>query len=505
MQIREMIGRDTLPLANRVTNLYRARAISTWDRTKPDYAFWDKFRRGKAVGYELSGTLAKPIIQTLISYIVGERLTIRLAKPSGEEDARAYTNRQLAKFLERNLSGLVSMLDDLYSMGDQYVIVNADGTLSIPSPDTVDVVYDLLDYRRMVSVTITSEFDAATVMDTYTADLRTLRIKWKQAVTLDDGTARPIGSENVSIFPNLLGVIPVVHFAQGRSGNETNGRPIYEALLHVFSRYNDSLEKALDGAELLSNPIPAFEGLADIDETYNANAIDDPNGELDSSGKVRKILDFSRIPALFLGAGGSFRFASPSTGFTSDIREMLNVLFWLVIEHSRISEGAWGTELSSARATAQEQSKVLMMFIRFLRLALEGVGRDDEENLPAESGLLQLADLWLMTKRLTNPRIVVEQVVIEWEELNQQDEALTFEKVKYADAAGYLSNQTTLELLNLVDDASAELEKARAEAEANSIQMALDDMLGDEQATTNDNELPDQSALPDQQADEVGA
>lgn len=265
--IREIIGRVSY------SGLYRS---SQWlaltvDNTIPDYQFWDLLRRCKQQGFEFGALFAERITKVERDWVLGKGVEILLAEDAenpldakDKSDNRNYTNDLLKRLLNCIHALLMSMVNDLYGLGDQYVIVNMDGSLSVPSPDTVEVEYDLTDYRRLRKVTITTKLDKATITDTYTDEMRYLKVKtaaWKE--TQPDGTIinHPAVDYPVQQYPNLIGRIPIVHFANERSANETHGHPIYEALRHLFSRYNDLLEKALDGAELMGNPIPTFQGV----------------------------------------------------------------------------------------------------------------------------------------------------------------------------------------------------------------------------------------------------
>jgi len=453
--VREIIGRVQWGVASSVTNMYtRLRSYLSLDQTRPDYEWWDKFRRGKLSGFEFAGLFAKPISEIIASWVLGDAIEPRLV------DADEYTDNLLKKFFKRIHGKLMTIVIDLYGLGDQYIIVNPDGTLSVPSPELVDVEYDPLDYRKMTKVTITSRLPEARVTDVYTKEKRIITVKWTGAKNI-------LKHEESFEFANLIGKIPIVHLANDRSGNETNGRPFYEALTSLFDRYDNLIQKMVDGAEIMGNPIPVFEGVEDIDETIMANQtspIDTFQNE-DGVEENRVQIDFDQLPAIFVGRGGRFVFASPGNGFTEDIRNTLRSLFILVMEHTRIPEAVWGLELSSARATAQEQMKTFYMFITQKRLQLQGLGADDDLQAEAEGGLLELCDIWLRVKALTDRKVKVAPVTLKWSDLAQADEELSWKKTESAHNKGVITDETYLNELDIVEDAKAELENANAEME----------------------------------------
>lgn len=449
--VREIIGRSVLV---GVDFWARLRVGKTVDETQTNYAFWDKFRRGKAKGFAFAGLFAKPIIEITASWVIGSGFDVKLADES-ESDAHAYTNDLLRRFIRRVRNRLQTMVIDLYGLGDQYIIVNPDGSLSIPSPDTVSVEYDALDYRQPVKFVVTSKLTKAVVTDEYREDGRTVLVKWVDR--------RP---DTVLHFANLIGRIPVVHFANDRGGNETHGRPIYETAYRAFSRYDDLLEKMVDGAELMGNPIPTFEGMEDVAETEEAVSVPTGDTVLDSEGnevEERKVA-FDVLPALFIGKGGSFKFASPGNGFTDDIRKTLKSIWILIMEYVRIPEVIWGTELSSARATALEQMKTFQMAIEGQRLALEGEGADTELAVEARGGLLAVIDIWLRWRALTDKRVVYGPVTISWPDISERDEDIRLRWSESAHNRGVITDETFVEQSRLVDDAEAEVQKAKAQS-----------------------------------------
>jgi len=277
-RISELIGRYVVATAQ--TTLYKFRSyVKTVDATIPDYEFYDRLRRGKAAGYTLSGLFCPAIENKFATWVFGGGVTVALRDDGAYgEDTLDYTNTRLAEFvgglLDAGMDDDASRLDyddesgalamtvyqDAMGLGDQYIVVNTDGTLSIPSPDTVTVERDDLDYHQMLAVEIQIKTQAGeTVIDRYEPTRRTVTVK-KGAQIISEET-----------FQNLIGRIPVVHLAHGRSGNETNGHPIHEDLLSLLSEYDDVAYKQIDGAKLLGNPIPIFAGLEDINATIEAN------------------------------------------------------------------------------------------------------------------------------------------------------------------------------------------------------------------------------------------
>lgn len=499
-RIKEIIGRISFQTQNFWQNLRTLSGFSTIDETVPDYEFWDKLRRGQAQGYRIAGLFAKPIAEINASWVIGAGVSAELVEGPDEDAAEGdpllYTNTVIKRFMHRMRRTFLTLLIDLYGLADQYVIVNADGSISIPSPETVNAEYARLDYRKLERVTITTRLDRLVLTDEYRADGRTVKIKTADLTLFTELLAQGWQSSNEPDtvfleFENLIERLPVVHFANDRGTNETHGRVIYEGLLPLLFRYDGSINKGLDAADLMSNPIPVFEGLEDVDEFLELNA--EPTDEMytDELGEERSRVRimFDRLATIILGKGGKFSFAGPQSGFTNDLKAMGKWMFLLILDYTRIPEAIWGNELSSARASAQEQLKTFYMHINGRRLALEGDGADDLIEAQAEGGILEVLDIWLRTRRLLDRKIVVAPVRAIWPELGETNDEMN---LKWADSMhdkGVIRDRTHVAISGRIDDPDDEVERAREEGdekakqnEQSQIDKAVDDAFaaGDE-------------------------
>lgn len=458
-RVSEMIGRTSVNWRYS-SQRQRLKTTVSVDKTRPDYASWDKLRRGSLKGFEIGGLFCRPITDTLTAFTIGKKLTFTLAEggdAQDEEDPRTQTDKALEEFADENHPLIQMVVDDHYGLGDQFVVVNPDGTLSIPSPETVDWETDPLDYRKVVRVTITTRLDKALVTDTYTADARQQAIKWTADVYEDEATRQKLlhkmGSGHSESYANLLGEIPVVHFACEQSANEVFGHPVYQPLFRLLSRYDDLIEKALDGVELLGNPMPTFTGVEDVlkfiadlktisDEFYT-----DADGNTD----MRTVLNLDALPAVIGGRGVDFKMVAPDKGFTTDIVNMLKTLFILICYYAQIPEFAFGAGMDATRASTETQMPVLIQHIDLLRGRLVG-------------DLKQVVRLWLKARQLTTPSTVVERVRVTFPEISLDSATVRMQKVIYAKGIGGLTVPRAVEELQLVADPNKDYQLAQQEA-----------------------------------------
>lgn len=455
----EVIGRNQI--LDYMNALRPSVSIHTVDTTTLDYEWWDKFRYGMQPGYEIASRLVAPIAKIRTVWALGDGVEFRL-RANLDLERITYTNDQLKEWSASIRSTLATLVKDLQELADQYVIVNLDGSISIPSPDTVTVQRDILDYRHVLSVTVTNRLKDVEIQDIYYPDRREIIIKniTDKEITTRYGVIAAKQTE-AFIFDNPLGVIPVACFHNRRSSNETNGRVEYAGDMLILSRYDDLSTKTIDAAALMGTPIPTWEGV-DVEsektalETSTGGFVPDENGEYIAEKAVQVDLNGGMFTS------GSFSFKSPGNGFTGDIRDTLKLIFLLILEEHGIPESIWGGEMGQARATSVEQMKTFYAMIEGFRLSLEGMFEPEKGRI---EGMVGLASLWLRMKALTDRRLVVDAIAARWPTLAQSDERLMFEKTKWAVESGMMSDATGLDQLGLVEDAEGEVERARAEAE----------------------------------------
>ena len=475
---------------------WQARILLNVDLTWKDYVFWDALRRGTAPGYTVTGpAFCLPSAQTIASYVFGKGMTASIlppgetgravheaalgeangrptqnkknalgqptrgktplsllpkAKPDpGATDALAYTNAQLRRFLERNQGFLVGTAVDTFCLGNQYLIVNPDCTLSIASPETVTVEYSASDYRRPLRYIIRTKNQQARVEDVYTAAERIITVHYYDKREVQ-----------IYKYENLIGRIPIVHWVNDRSANEIYGRPIYEAGLPIMRMYEDLLNNILNGVTLLGTPIPVFQGMDNLTETKLANSdaytYEDEEGNEQTGYELR----FDRSTGIFIGKGGEAKMLSTNVGFTKDSLDSLRQLFLLWLNETHIPELIWGGAIASSKASAETQMPPFIQYINLRRLMLEGEGADPALGIEARGGLLELIDIWLRTYKLLNPSIIVGPVQIEWPEIDFMADQTKYLWGTYLSGTGKISDESTVKLSGYFPDPAEEVRKA---------------------------------------------
>ncbi len=484
--LKHLIDRVAAP----ITALFLSR--KTVDETVPDYAWWDRFRHGMQRNYELAGVAAKTINEIITDWVLGKGIDAELtpvtdSRMSGKVD---YTNGIIRRFMTVMQSFFHTVHEDYLGLGDQFVAVNPDGTLRAIPPNTVRLITDDLDPLKIIGVEVTTVTDKATIIETFTAATRTRRVaRYNQSPpsnlqtllnsvnTYGVPTIDPavIANASTEVFPNLIGRIPIVKFSNNQGTNELRGHPFVEDLRHTFKEFDELMDKSMQGAKVSGNPLPVLEGLENPKQTIDINSeeiIDDTEDAFrsahvtDNRPVKKKAIVWDALSALVLGKGGSFKFASPPVGFSGDTIAMLKFFREHIRDAAHTPNYTYGGD-ATINPNNTEQTPAWVKFIDGRRDKFCGQAYDDKLGFEAQGGLYELIHIFLLTKRLTDPRILVAPVNILWQSLTEDDEKITFEKIKWADSRGYLTGQRALRLLDLVegDEVDEEYETAQAQLE----------------------------------------
>lgn len=423
--ISEIIGRTQYAVVRSM------RWVRSDDRTQADYEFWDKLRRGKIATYKLGALFAKPIIEHVSSWMLGDGFRVSL--PDASDNAQDEATR----FVNRHMKDIVEFVKDSMALGDAYLVVNADGTLTAVPANQVEIKTNPLDYREVDAYIITTVLDTATITDEYRMDGRT--------VTVKTGTG-----ESVFEYANVIGMLPVVHLPYARASNEVFGHPIYEALLPLFAQYDDVIMNSLAGVKTMSNPIPALENVEDPAEELEAlSTASETYTDAQGNTITERTVDMDGLS--IIATSGQFNFKAPAA-FTDDSWRMLKALFLLMLQHGNIPEWVWGGAIASSKASVEAQMPAWVKFINAQRLMIEDV-------------LQELILIYVATIALYVPGVSAGgEVEIEWSPVAPEDKSTHLQYVKHASASGLITAETELELLNLVKDATTEVKMAMAEA-----------------------------------------
>lgn len=431
-RVSELIGRWT---TYDVTISQTSRTVRTYDDTRTDYVFWDAFRRGKKKGYYISSLFAPRIESIIASWVFGTGFDV----VTGDN----YTDKLIRGFLAelsdtRNMdSVLPTVFKNGMGLGDQFVIVNSNGTVTIPSPESVTVNRDEMNPSIVLSISVKTKTAKYEITDTYYPDRRT-RLVTQGNKTVSDET-----------FENFIGEIPVVHIKYGAGVNENFGHSIHEQLLPVYDLYDDTLNKQASGARVSGNPILTITGLKNMKQVKDANKPSTPETYIDKNGvtQTRNTLTLDKDSILLIGEGGDAKMVAPAVGFTKDTQATMDALFLILIYHIGIPAFIFGGDMASSRSNNETQMTQWVHDI-------EGY------QTHVSVWVKKLCYLWLKLQAVSGKRVKTTDIKVVWKPLIPVDESVLLKKVQLAIDKGLITPETALQLIQLVDDAKKESKEA---------------------------------------------
>jgi hypothetical protein len=410
----------------------------THDWGRSDYAFWQRAYYGRATGLELSGLLIRPIVSKLSAWTLGRAPTWKLDSESSQQ--------ALADWWATAHPDVLAAWRGALKQGDSFAVVNSDLSITLLPPDSVDPIVDEADYANVVGWRVTQVLahpettQRMVIIDEYYADRRVHRVE-----------VNTIPTQTIT-YPNLIGRIPLVVISNQPDPGETFGHAEAEALLPLLHRYGEVFDAAIEGNVLQGRPTPVltFETVQDLEKFDEENATTEtqtlPNGQ---SQRI-KVYDID-LSQLLVASGATFSYESPGS-FSADTSKILEILFYLILEHSELPEFVFGNAISSSKASAEAQMPIWVRFIEARRGDMVG-------------WLTEIAEIALGYLALTTPGVTLATPTLQWEELDSADGTLTLASVQWAYLEGLIDRRTALTLLPVtVEDPDQILDAADAEA-----------------------------------------
>jgi 2'-5' RNA ligase len=450
---------------------YDRHLTPTFDVGQCDYDFWDRARLGQVKGLEIAGLFIKPIASKKAAWVLGELPQIRF----DDEQTQEAVN----EWVRSNHADILLAYEESAVMGDYYLVVNPDESVTIVPPNVVEPIVDETNFSRQIGWRISQAFShpqkpwiVQTITDEYYADKRVLTITAPNGIK-----GKP------QEFKNLTGLIPVFHIANNRRGGEMFGHPEAEALVQTLHNYGDVTETAIEGNLRQSRPTPVFESLGS-QENLDAfiAAFGTTEYQLLPDGTREEVLTmrFSSDQVVYLGEDGKFKYASPGQ-FTGDTMNILQILFYLIIQHTEMPEFIWGGAIASSKASAEVQMPPFTKWV-------------EKEQGRAEKWLLPLVTYYIALRSLYDRKVKYkpnQKPKIKWMPLTTKDDKLTLEAIKIALTLGKWKPEWVVPYMPLDIDnpeeliaeiiAQAEEEKRLADAEREPFNPGgMDDIENDE-------------------------
>lgn len=437
-----LVVRRTINFTRRLRFTY---SQPTNDYSRPDYEFWRRVHAGQAVGLELAGLMLKPLVSKVAAWALGRPPTWKC------DDAESQA--ALVEWWTERHPQILSAYRSSLKQGDAFIVVNPDISLTIVAPGTVDPIVDDSDYSLLIGWRVTQvlchpeTLERQIVQDEYYADRRVHMVSV-------NGSA-----PQTTVYPNLLGMLTIVHITNQVGEGEIFGHPESEATIRLLQRYGEVFDAAIEGNVLQGRPTPVinFDSGTDLNQFWQTYGVMDTRTLPDGSKESRARLDVS-VDQLLTMTNGTFEYKSPGN-FTADVVALLELMFYIFLEHSEIPEFVMGNAIASSKASTETQMPVFEKFIE---------GKQGE----TRTWLIELATIALGFLSLTTPGVVAEVPELSWRKISQ-DGRLTLATVEWAYSVGLLDDLTAVRLAPVeVDDIEEVLARAKQQFEERQAQMA---------------------------------
>jgi hypothetical protein len=311
-----------------------------------------------------------------------------------------------------------------------------------------------------------------TIIDEYMIDERVHKVEINGRV------------EQTTVYPNLIGRLPIIHIPNNQEDGHTFGHPEAEALVETLHRYGEILEAAIEGNIRQGRPTPVviFETVADLDKFWTLyGEIENhtlPDGTTEQETTLA--VDLDRI--LTLSGNTSFAYESPAS-FTADTAKLLELCFYLILEHTELPEFVFGNAIASSMASAETQLPVFVKFIEMRQGDMRG-------------WLLDIAETVLAYKSILEPGVTSERPILQYEALTDSDGNLTLATIQWAYTEGLLDDETALTLAPIdVENIQEVLAKAKKEREERQKEAMENNPLGNDPEAIFRNEVNKLAAL----------
>lgn len=431
----EIVRHSVRTYTRRWVGAYRP-PIDDWGRS--DYSFWRRAFRANVKGLEYSGLFIKPVVNKIAAWSISPPPEIRCDNERSQEEMNSWLTTHRADVL----AWLVAAL----KVGDGMIVVNPDLSTTLVPADYVDPIVDEMDYSRRIGwrIAITMQHPQETrqmiIIDEYYDDRRVHRVEVDGMETVNQ------------TFPNLIGINPVIHLANLPDEGKMFGFAEAESAINLLYRYNDVLLAGIEGNILQGRPTPVanFATEQDLEKFWELYGESESQTLPDGTTETTDHLNVDLSEFLTMSAG-TFDYAQPGS-FIGDTAKLLELQFYLLLEHWEMPEFVFGNAIASSQASAETQMPIWEAYIRGRQIGIT-------------QAMIQLARVVNAYHALLLPGVARVEPKIIFKKLTQ-DGKLTLDALKWLKLEGLLDDRTALLLAPVdIENVDDVLERAQAQQE----------------------------------------
>lgn len=316
------------------------------DSSKVDYKLTKALYHNTEEKYKLGAFVVKPIINSISGFM--GLPTFKHVDPKAQERLEQYTQAWSNELTESIRNALrdgdvyvrLLKVDELHPLNKGtenkilYHIIPSANIRPIWSAEDnriesyiirTDIVYENEDEQQL-SYTVVEKISDTQVDISYT------------------GNDIPKNKKDHS-YPNPYGFIPIVIFKNESEADELYGRSELEPLEPYIKAYSDVMLYSLQGSKIFSNPKIALK-VRDSTSFFTNNFTEEEN----KAGTF----DFRKLDVIVLGEGDEAKYLEVNSSF-SNATDLLEYLFYCMIDVSQTPEFIFGAAVSSSKASVSEQ------------------------------------------------------------------------------------------------------------------------------------------------------
>lgn len=456
-------------------------------KDETDIDFMESLYRNSNPNYYLGGWIVKAVVDILLEFTIGDLPTMQC----NNDEYTKFCN----SFWTHNQSQIYATIKELGLFGQEFVYIGWNTELNIPKirpmskkqvvdiryenfNDPADITYIRFRDQYQQIKTLTNKADKLGDDDFEYEDVFYDKIFWKEINpkyrddlkdTFKRKKATPeqpwiykmkihrkVGDGEWEIFKqesnNPLGIIPVVEFNQNKLSFDKVGYSDLSGAMKIISIYHQVLESTVNNSLYNSQPTMKFTGL----EADPIEFVKRMYG--DASLQSGDVLDMSGLydvyGAYYLsGAQDVSWLTVPTTASSS--KEILNLLFYILVQITGVPEWVLGAGMEGAWATVKQQSVPLLQKIRAKRMDM------NDDLLKMNRYAYTVAKYYNNTTTQALPEVDDYTTKIIWGDVLTNDIDVTLRLVEFMLSNHFITKETAVSVIGMVNDPTGELKKAQ--------------------------------------------
>jgi hypothetical protein len=480
---------------------------TTLDYTRNDYDLYRSLYFGAAINgkgkdMQIGAMFAKPIVNSAAGFAIGDGFTITL------EDEYADAQQAINDWLKDNHASILDVFRHQLRDGDSYIYVDEFGKLDEFDAKDVEIMLDPMT-GEIVGYDVNELYEEVDPANGNTQKWNLLRqyrtdsvryLKYKDSQREDaqviydrvftvDGSVEP--NENQEYFATdiIPRALPVVHFANDPEPRAVYGNSELLNCLQGILNYTAVAANATKGVIYNAMPVPYITGVTD-EEKVNKNS----NKGGDSDDDDNKA-NWGPDTVLYFGDKDAKAGFLQANGFMSDVGQLLEYYFYLIVQASETPEFIFGTAIQGSKASVSEQMPIVTQ-------------KAERKRAQLYTPLKQLIEAYVDRKiRMSDPVFLKLKnkelnLDINFPELVGDDKKLVLETVKAWLTEGIITEESAIRLTlgDKIPDIDEEIKKAHDQAETkiekSNVVPFEGNRLADELDSADEDENEDEEPTP---------